>query len=255
MCVPIPVETNLKLLLPGTNLCIRKRKFASVLVMRWRNSLWRKLMALCAVLVSALFASASIYAATNSATGGFGGINNGTLVGGDGTGRAQIEINSVQLALVKEARDLTGAVLAANADVNPGQEIYFVLYVDNITNFAAYRLTIQDAIDETQFTYVADSLETTSVVSGADAANITQDTRYGFPADIKADRLAVRKGILEAKLKRQVFDAVAVVIDVDFVDCLAVKREVSWSAVGGLNRDVVRDHRHVVFPARLVAFE
>jgi len=170
MCVPIPVETNLKLLLPGTNLCIRKRKFASVLVMRWRNSIWRKLMALCTVLVSALFASASIYAATNSATGGFGGINNGTLVGGDGTGRARIEINSVQLALVKEARDLTGAVLAVNADVNPGQEIYFVLYVDNITDFAAYRLTIQDAIDETQFTYVADSLETTSVVSGADAA-------------------------------------------------------------------------------------
>jgi len=185
MCVPIPVETNLKLLLPGTNLCIRKRNFASVLVMRWRNSLWRKLMALCTVLVSALFASASIYAATNSATGGFGGINNGTLVGGDGTGRARIEINSVQLALVKEARDLTGAVLAPNADVNPGQEIYFVLYIDNITDFAAYRLTIQDAIDETQFTYVADSLETTSVVSGADAA-----TRWAGLWTPKTDALA-----------------------------------------------------------------
>jgi len=144
--------------------------FASVLVMRWRNSIRRKLIGLCTVLVSALFASASIYAATNSATGGFGGINNGTLVGGDGTGRAQIEINSVQLALVKEAREVTGTVLAANADVNPGQEIYFVLYVDNITDFTAYRLSIQDAIDETQFTYVADSLESTSVASGADAA-------------------------------------------------------------------------------------
>ena len=141
-----------------------------MLVTRWRNSIRRKLIALCSVLVSALFASASIYAATNSATGGFGGINNGTLVGGDGTGTARIEINSVQLALVKEARDLTGAVLTANADVNPGQEIYFVLYVDNITDFTAYRLSIQDAIDETQFTVVADSLETTSVVSGADAA-------------------------------------------------------------------------------------
>lgn len=170
MCVTIPVETNLKLLLPSTILCIRKRKFASVLVTRWRNSIGRKLIGLCTVLVSALFASASIYAATNSATGGFGGINNGTLVGGDGTGTARIEINSVQLALVKEARDLAGTVLAANADVNPGQEIYFVLYVDNITDFAAYRLSIQDAIDETQFTVIADSLETTSVVSGADAA-------------------------------------------------------------------------------------
>lgn len=160
----------MKLLLPSTILCVRKRKFASVLVMRWRNSIRRKLIGLCTVLVSALFASASIYAATNSATGGFGGINNGTLVGGDGTGRARIEINSVQLALVKEARDLAGTVLAANADVNPGQEIYFVLYVDNITDFTAYRLSIQDAIDETQFTYVADSLESTSVASGADAA-------------------------------------------------------------------------------------
>jgi len=160
----------LKLTLPGTNLCVRKLKFASVLCTRWRNSIPRKLLALCTVLVSALFASASIYAATNSATGDLGGLNNGILVGGDGTGTARIEINSVQLALVKETRDLAGTVLAANADVNRGQEIYFVLYVDNITDFAAYRLTIQDAIDETQFTYVADSLESTSVVSGADAA-------------------------------------------------------------------------------------
>ncbi len=128
------------------------------------------LIALSAVFVSALLTSASVYAATNFATGGFNGINNGTLTGGDGTGTARIEIDSVQLALVKEACDLAGMVLAANADVNRGQEIYFVLYVDNITDFAAYRLTIQDAIDETQFTYVADSLEMTSVASGANAA-------------------------------------------------------------------------------------
>jgi hypothetical protein len=164
------VENSLKLALPSTILCMRKLMFASVLCSRWRNSIPRMQIALCTVLVSALFASASTYAATNFATGGSGGINNGTFIGGDGTGRARIEINSVQLALVKEARDLTGTVLAPNADVNPGQEIYFVLYIDNITDVAAYRLTIQDAIDETQFTYVADSLETTSVVSGADAA-------------------------------------------------------------------------------------
>ena len=170
MCVPIPVETNLKLLLPSTNLCKRKHMFASVLVTRWKNSIPRRLLALHIILASTLLMSASLYAATNSATGGIGGLNNGTLVGGDGTGTAQIEINSVQLALVKEARDLAGTVLAENADVNPGQEIYFVLYVDNITDFTAYRLSIQDAIDETQFTYVAGSLESTSVASGADAA-------------------------------------------------------------------------------------
>ena len=166
----IPVETSLKLFLPSTALCKRKQMFASVLCTRWKNSIPRKLLVLCIVLVSALFASAGIYAATNSVTGDLGGLNNGTLIGGDGTGTARIEINSVQLALVKEARDLAGTVLAANADVNSGQEIYFVLYVDNITDFAAFNLTIQDAIDETQFTYVADSLETTSVASGANAA-------------------------------------------------------------------------------------
>jgi len=145
--------------------------FASVLCMRWKNTILRKLIAFCSTSLSALIASASVFAATNSATGGIGGLNNGTLIGGDGTGTAQIEINSVQLALVKEARDLAGTVLAANADVNPGQEIYFVLYVDNATDVAAYGLTIQDAIEETQFTYIADSLETTSVASGANAAS------------------------------------------------------------------------------------
>ena len=113
---------------------------------------------------------AGVHAATNSATGGINGINNGTLINGDGTGTAQIELNSVQLALVKEARDLAGTVLAPGANVSPGQDIYFVLYVDNITDFLAYRLTIEDAIDETQFTYIANSLERTTVASGANAA-------------------------------------------------------------------------------------
>jgi hypothetical protein len=113
---------------------------------------------------------AGVHAAVNSATGGINGLNNGTLVGGDGTGTAQIEINSVQLALVKEARDLNGAVLSDGSDVLINQEIYFVLYVDNVTDFTANRMTIQDAIDETQFTYIADSMEVTSVATGSDEA-------------------------------------------------------------------------------------
>lgn len=112
---------------------------------------------------------AGVYAAANSATGGIAGINNGTLIGGDGTGSAQIAINSVRLSLVKEARDLAGNVLGPGANVAPSQEIYFVLYVDNITDFSAYRMTMEDAIDETQFTYVANSLEATTVVSASDA--------------------------------------------------------------------------------------
>lgn len=160
----------MKLYSRGLNLGMRKLQFASVLCARWRYSTRCGLVSLCSLLISALLTSASAYAATNSATAGIGGLNNGTIANGDGTGPAQIEISSVQLALVKEARDLSGNVLVTNADVNPGQEIYFVLYVDNITDVAAYRLTFRDAIDETQFTYVADSLEATTVASGADAA-------------------------------------------------------------------------------------
>ncbi len=124
-------------------------------------------MAWLTLLCLVLSGPAGVYAAVNSAMGGIGGINNGTLIGGDGSGPAQIEINSVQLTLAKEARDLAGNVLAAAADVAPNQEIYFVLYVDNITDFTAYRLTIEDAIDETQFTYVDNSMEATTVASGS----------------------------------------------------------------------------------------
>ena len=117
-----------------------------------------------------LIGPAVAHAAVNAATGGIGGIDNGTLIGGDGTGTARIELISVQLALVKEARDLPGTVLAPNANVAPGQEIYFVLYVDNITDFLAPQFTIEDALNETQFTYVANSRETTTVASGSNAA-------------------------------------------------------------------------------------
>lgn len=164
------VETSLKRFWQGMTVCMRKLKFASMLCARWKNSTRCVFIAAHGILFGAILACTSVYAATNAAMGGIGGLNNGTLIGGDGTGPARIEINSVQLALVKEARDLSGAVLPANADVNPGQEIYFILYVDNVTDVAANRVTIRDAIDEAQFTYVADSLETTSVASGANAA-------------------------------------------------------------------------------------
>jgi hypothetical protein len=130
----------------------------------------RKYIAWLTLLFWFLSGPAGVHAAVNSATGGINGINNGTLIGGDGSGTAQFEVNSVQLALVKEARDLAGTVFAPGANVSPSQEIYFVLYVDNITDFLAYRFTIEDAIDETQFTYIPNSLEATAVASGANAA-------------------------------------------------------------------------------------
>jgi hypothetical protein len=130
----------------------------------------RHLLALLTLTGWFIFGPAGALAAVNSATGGVDGIDNGTLVGGDGTGTAQFEINSVQLALVKEARDISGTVLTAGADVVINQDIYFVLYVDNIADVTAFRMTVEDAIDQTQFTYVPDSMAVTNVASGSDAA-------------------------------------------------------------------------------------
>ncbi|MBT8136318.1 MAG: hypothetical protein KJO54_04800 [Gammaproteobacteria bacterium] len=126
-------------------------------------------------------------AATNRA---FGSIANGTLEGGDGSGEAAIELNSVQLSLVKQARDAAGNVLAAGADVSPGQPIWFVLLIDNVTSFPAAGIRISDILNESEFTYVPDSIETATVASGSDDATIWSGTwssltdAVGAPDDI-----------------------------------------------------------------------
>lgn len=83
-----------------------------------------------------------------------------------------VTVNSVQLALVKQARDLTGAVLAAGANVTPGQTIYFVLYVDNTTAYPANDIQIIDQLDESAFIYQINSIETTVVPTGSNDAAI-----------------------------------------------------------------------------------
>jgi uncharacterized repeat protein (TIGR01451 family) len=114
----------------------------------------------------------SAIAETNAVRGGIGGIDNGTLVDGDGTGSAQITIDVVDLALVKQARDPSGAVLPDGAVVVPGQEITFVLLVDNPTSYPADDLRVSDALDEGQFTYVSGTLEEAVVPSGSDDATL-----------------------------------------------------------------------------------
>ena len=83
-----------------------------------------------------------------------------------------VTVNSVQLALVKQARDLTGAVLATGANVTPGQTIYFVLYVDNTTAYPANDIQIIDQLDESSFTYLINSMETAVVPAGSNDAAI-----------------------------------------------------------------------------------
>jgi uncharacterized repeat protein (TIGR01451 family) len=83
-----------------------------------------------------------------------------------------VTVNSVQLALVKQARDLAGAVLATGANVTPGQTIYFVLYVDNTTAYPANDIQITDQLDESAFTYLINSIETAVVPAGSNDAAI-----------------------------------------------------------------------------------
>ena len=124
------------------------------------------------VLLGWLLLSGSVpaSAATNAAKGGVGGIDNGTLQGGDGTGPALVTINVTDLALVKQARDLGGVVLPNAAPVAAGQEIVFVVFVDNSTAYPVDDIELTDALDETQFTYVANTLATATVPSGSSDA-------------------------------------------------------------------------------------
>ena len=84
----------------------------------------------------------------------------------------KVSVESLKLGLVKQARGPTGGVLPAAAPVSPGQELYFVLFVDNPTSQPARPVQITDALDETQFLYQPDSLEATTVSSGSDDAGI-----------------------------------------------------------------------------------
>lgn len=108
------------------------------------------------------------HAAVNAAFGGLGGINNGTLLGGDGTGSGRVVLMAVDLALVKQARDLTGTLLPDGSSVVPGQEFYFVLLVDNPTSVTANDIRLSDQLNEAEFSYVAGSLETVEVDNSLD---------------------------------------------------------------------------------------
>lgn len=131
-----------------------------------------------------------VQAAVNAARAGIEGIDNGTIQDGDGSGEARIELFGVDLALVKQARDPAGTVLPDGSDVSPGQEIYFVLYVDNPTAVAVDDLRLNDPLDELQFAYVPGSLEQTVVPTGSGDAAIWAGTwlpltdALGAPDDV-----------------------------------------------------------------------
>ncbi len=157
-------------------MCLEAREFVhepkerKVDVLRFTRTI-----GLAAVLAAILLWSAMPAPAAeivNAATGSIDGTNGGTLENGDGTGQARIRLQSVQLGLTKLARDLTGAVLAEGAAVSPGQEIWFVLQVDNTTPFPALDVRITDLLDDSAFTYVSGTLARTTTPTGASESAI-----------------------------------------------------------------------------------
>lgn len=154
--------------------------------------LFKALCSLALVAAALAWSPDSVRAATNSVQAGIGGVNNDTLIGGDGSGSARITLNPVGLALVKQARDLTGTLLPNGADVTQGNVIYFVLYVSNPTPYPAGDVRISDQLNEAEFSYLPGSLETTVVASSATPAALWNGTwtpltdDLGAPDDIAA---------------------------------------------------------------------
>ena len=130
---------------------------------RWRGVAATVLVG--AVLALVLAGPGRLIAATNQATDPGGGSVSLAPSG-------SLTVNAVTLALIKQARDLAGTVLTAGFPVVPGQQIYFVLYVDNVTSVIAQDIRVTDLIDQAAFTYTPNSLESTVVPSGSSNAVI-----------------------------------------------------------------------------------
>ncbi len=104
---------------------------------------------------------------------GFSASNTAVDAGGLGlSASGTVTVTSVRLGLVKQARDLSGTVLPGGSDVAVGTQIYFVLYLDNSTAVTATDIQLNDLLNETQFTYVVNSLESTVVASASSDAAI-----------------------------------------------------------------------------------
>lgn len=150
---------------------------------KYRNGLALSLATGMLIVVLMLGWPVAAYSASNIAIDPGGG---GVLLNPSGT----FTVNSVQLALIKQARDLSGAVLANGANVTSGQTIYFVLFVDNTTSVTAIDIRMTDNLNQAQFTYIPNGFETTAVPSGSSDAAIwagtwtPQTDAVGAPDDL-----------------------------------------------------------------------
>ena len=87
-------------------------------------------------------------------------------------------------------------------------------------------------------------------------ADVLERHRDGLAADVERKApVRVAEAIVEPELERQVLARIAVVVDVDLVERAGVEGEVIGTAIGILQRQVVREHGHVAGTARLVTVE
>ena len=100
---------------------------------------------------------------------------------------------------------------------------------------------------------VALALVDRGVARRRDRAALPQRDRDILAADLQRDALApVGEPGVEVELEGHVLDGIAIVVDVDLVDRVVVEDEVVRTTVGMLEREIVRDQRHVLLagPAR-----
>ena len=137
---------------------------------------------LAIILLVLLLPKAGFAATASAGDAGGGGI---TL---QSTGN--VTVTSAVPQLVKQARNVSGAVISNGSDVSSGQVIYFVVYVDNSTLALASDFRITDQLNEAEFTYIPDSLELATVATGSNDAAIWAGTwtpltdSLGAPDDV-----------------------------------------------------------------------
>jgi len=95
----------------------------------------------------------------------------------------------IELAIIKEQRDLTGKVIASGAKVAKGQEIYYVLYVwnranDDNTKQKATDVRIQDDLALTAgVTYISPSLQVLNNITIGAGNDPSTEANWTTPAN------------------------------------------------------------------------
>lgn len=120
------------------------------------NKVKNLLTATLCTLALGLAPLASVHAADNAALGGIGGVNNSTLINGDGSGTALFSLVSRQLTLYKTAYLTDGTELTSGARLPSGTVVHFLIYVNNDTSVQIDNVQMTDTLNAL-FAYAANN--------------------------------------------------------------------------------------------------